>query len=421
MTVQMSQLTNGMQVITEDMTGVETVSLGIWLPRGSRDEQKHENGMFHFIEHTLFKGTPTRGAREIAEEVEGYGGILDAYTAKEETCYSLKVRAVHLERTLGVLGDMLVNPSFRPEELDRERQVILEEIKMEEDNPEDVVYEDSVARFWQDHPISRPILGPAENVSAFSSDQVREFHKRFYTTDQLVVAAAGKLSHDHICKNLEALFPNAPTTTEMPERVAPKVTPTQIYLHKKHLEQVNFCLHFSAASHTDENRHQLLLLNTLLGGGMSSRLFQSIREDRGLAYHISSFLSPYSDCGQLSIYGGCSPEKLDEVFQQTLVELERLKQEPVTAKELDRAREQCNSSLVMGLETTGARASGQAREYLTMGRTFDVYKALEELSDITIADVQQAACETFSSEHFGLSALGRISAKGPKKPWVLSN
>ncbi len=420
MSVTLDRLANGMQVITEPMTGVETVSLGIWLPYGSRDESVEENGMFHFIEHTLFKGTPSLTARDIAEVVEGHGGFLDAYTAKEETCYSLKVRHVHLDRTLEVLADMLQHPAFRDEDVDRERQVILEEIKMEEDNPEDVVYEDAVARFWSGHALSRPILGTSDNVRGFAPDQVRAFHQRFYAPDRLVVAAAGKFDHDRLVARLEQLFPARRAEGLLPPRTAPRISPQQVYLRRKHLEQINFCLHFAGSTHSDESRHALLLLSTLLGGGMSSRLFQSVREEAGLAYHIASFMTPYSDCGQFTVYGACSPENYEEVMRRVIGELDRIRQTAPEERELARAREQCNASLAMGLETTGSRAANLARELMTLNRIFSMDQAIEELAGVTAEDVRACAAHFIDNARFGISALGRLKGKAPKPAWRLT-
>ncbi len=420
MTVKLDRLANGMQVITEPMSGVETVSLGIWLPYGSRDESAAENGMFHFIEHTLFKGTPDLSARDIAEIVEGLGGFLDAYTAKEETCYSLKVRHVHLDRTLEVLADMLQNPAFRAEEVDRERQVILEEIKMEEDNPEDVVYEDAVARFWSGHALARPILGTSDNVRGFTPDQVRAFHQRFYAPDRLVVAAAGKLDHDRLCARLEQLFPARQAVGELPTRTVPEISCQQVYLPRKHLEQINFCMHFAGATYSENSRHALLLLSTLLGGGMSSRLFQSVREEAGLAYHIASFMTPYTDCGQFTVYGACTPQNFNEVMRRIVNELNRIREVAPDQKELARAREQCNASLAMSLETTGSRAANLARELMTLKRVFAMDQAIEELSSISAEEVRATAANFMDNARFGLSALGRLKGKAPKPVWRLS-
>lgn len=416
-----SRLNNGMRVITEAVDHVDTVALGIWLDKGSRHESPSENGMFHFIEHTLFKGTPSRNARQIAETIDSIGGILDAYTAKEETCYSIKVRRKHLDHTLEILADMLQNPLFDPEELDRERGVILEEIKMEEDNAEDLVYEKSLFYFWPDHSLGSPILGTPENVSRFDHAEVSAFHRRFYRPDHMIVSAAGKLDHDYLCQKLAELFPVNRLPLDPPVELAPLASPQQIYLPRPSLEQVNFCLNFNGLSQLDARYEQMALLNTLLGAGMSCRLFQKIREDRGLTYSIGSFTFAARDSGLFTIYGGCGPETFEEVVNLCLEELRILCREGLQPGELDRAREQYTGSLVMGLESTHSRASAMARHLLYMDEIFDEEKVQEEVEKITEAETLELARELFNDSSLSLCAIGRLDEEAPASPFQLQN
>ena len=415
-------LNNGIQLITEWMPSVETVSLGVWLNHGSRDEAAPENGMFHFIEHTLFKGTPSRTARDIAEAVDGIGGSLDAYTSREETSYSLKVRHKHLRPTLEILADMLNHPLFQQKELDREREVILEEIKMEEDNPDDLAYENSVINYWPDHPMGRPILGRAEQVTSFDSEQVRHFFQRHYQPNNLTVAAAGKVDHHELCQWLEELFPRrVDAELQAPlQRTQPKSCPHQIYLRKPNLEQVSFYIHFEGVAYNDPSCEAVNLLSTLLGGSMSSRLFQKVREDRGLAYSVGSFSTPGSDCGLLSFYGGCRPEKFDEVIGLFLEELKRVTQERVPERELRRAAEHQNGSLAMSLESTYGKASAHAREMMFLGKVFDLPSSMAAVDAVSTDQVLEAAQAILRDDCLGLYALGDLPASGPKRRWSLA-
>ncbi len=419
--IQFSRLENGMRVLTEKVDHVETVSLGVWLDRGSREETERENGMFHFIEHTLFKGTPSRNAREIAESVDGVGGILDAYTSKEETCYSIRVMDKYLDTTLEILADMLRHPLFHNEELDRERMVILEEIKMEEDNPEDLAYEKNMLHFWRNQSIGRPILGSPANVSRFDQGETSAFHRKYYRTENMLVSAAGKVDHEKLCAGLTGLFPGDQSGQEgRKDRAAPEVFPFQVYLPNSHLEQVNFCLSFQGVSLQNSRRHDFYLLNTILGAGMSSRLFQTIREERGLTYNIGSFTNCCSDCGQFLIYGGCSPEYFDEVVRLSLGEVRRLLEDGITPKELERAKAQFTSSLVMNLENTQARAAIMAKQMLYLEEVFDLDLAISRIEAVRREDIHQLARDLFSDETLGLSAVGPLALSSPADPWTLN-
>ena len=416
---RLSRLDNGMRLITEAVDHVETVALGIWLDKGSRHESAEQNGMFHFIEHTLFKGTPTRNARQIAETMDSIGGVLDAYTAKEETCYSIKVRRKHLDHTLEIMADMLQNPLFDPDELNRERGVILEEIKMEEDNAEDLVYEKSMQNCWPDHPLGRPILGPPENVARFDHDEVSAFHRYFYRPQNMIVAAAGLLDHDHLAKRLNELFPAQPILDYKPLQPAPNCAPHQVYIQRSSLEQMNFCLNFQGICQTDKRYEQLALLNTLLGAGMSCRLFQKIREDRGLTYSIGSFTFSAADTGLVTLYGACSPKHFDQVIDLCLEELRLLCQNGLEKGELDRAREQYTGSLVMGLEGTASRSGALARTLMYLDEVFDVGKVQADLERVTEDDVLALARDLFTDQAMSLCAIGKFDQEAPATPWKL--
>jgi len=413
-------LSNGMRVVSERLPHLETVFLGVWLTRGSRSESERENGMFHFIEHMLFKGTPTRTARQIAEQIEGVGGSLDAYTDKEETCYSFRVRAVHLPLALDILADMLRRPLFDPQELDRERQVVLEEMKMEEDNPEDLSFERSVAAFWPDHPLGRPVLGQPENLKRFDREETAAFHRRYYTPANMLVVAVGKVDHEDLCHRLAALFPSqAEGDSEEASQTAPRPTAQQRYQRDKGLEQINFILNFPGVSVHDGRRDVMSVMTALLGGGMSSRLFQAVREERGLAYSIGAFAHAYADCGMLTIYGGCSPERFDEAMRLCLDEIRGLRDGGVDPDEANRAKEQLIGSLAISLESVVSRASAIARRMLYENKPLDPAGAIARLQAVTPAQVNALAGEVFDNRAMGVFALGDLPARGPKQPWTL--
>ncbi len=417
--IRYTQLQNGMRVLTERMSAVETVSLGVWLSKGSRDEQAAENGMFHFIEHTLFKGTASRNARAIAEQIDGVGGILDAFTGKEETCYSIKVRENRLHFALQILADMLVNPLFDEQELARERMVILEEIKMEEDNPEDLAYELSLQNSWKNNTIGASILGTESAVRGFNRARALDFHQKHYGPGNYLVSAAGKVDHDQLCAWLEALFPVNDRAEQTTNRTFPEVYAYQKYISNPNLEQVNFCLNFPGFSLKDPKRNAFYLLNTLLGGSASSRLFQRIREEQGLAYSVGSFTNACSDCGLLTVYGGCSPENFELVMDLALDELRSVKAGNIQESEVSRAREQFTGSLVMSLETTQGRASMLARSYMYSGEIFNLGSALRQIEKVTTDEVREMAATLLTDKSMGLISIGRLGDSQPKTPWRL--
>ncbi len=342
---------------------------------------------------------------------------MDAYTSKEETCFSVRVRAKHLRNALSILADMITNPLFDPQELDRERQVILEEIKMEEDNPEENVYEQSLRHFWSNHSIGRPILGTSQLVEGFGREQVTAFHRRYYGAPRFIVVAAGKVDHGELTVMLEDLFPQRPAL-DHPERVTPDVVAHQVYMPNANLEQVNFCIHFEGVAYPDPRRDALALLSTILGGGMSSRLFQKIREERGLAYSIASYATPFSDCGQLSIFGGCLPERFDEVMGLVMQELRTLVEQPVSQRELNRAIELYAGSMIMSMESTTTRISNLARDWMLLGEVFDMHQTVARVEGMTVDHISAVAAGVIKDQTLGICALGKLPDQ-PEKPWNL--
>ena len=405
-------LPNGLQVLTERMPHMRSVSMGAWVGSGSRDEAAEVNGISHFVEHMVFKGTTTRSASQIAREVDTIGGNLDAFTGKEMVCFSIKTLDEHVTPALDVLADLVLHPTFAAEDLVREQGVILEEIKMDEDNPDYLVHELFTQNFWRGDALGRPILGTAETVAKFTPDKVLEFYAGRFTPGNMVFSAAGHLEHDDFVAQVEEQFSSLSGRIKAePADATPPVTTAHITLkRKKSLEQVQFCLGVEAPPFADPSRYAVYLLNSMLGGGMSSRLFQTIREDRGLAYSIYSEVNPFRDTGLLCVYAGCSADRTREVLQLTLEELRRLKEHAVGEPELRRAKDQLKSNMVLGLESSGSRMSSLARQQMYFGRFFGVEEITAEIERVTAEEVQALAVKLFKPESLALALLGNLGA-----------
>src|SRR5580700_5266169 len=391
--IRKTVLPNGLLVLTESMPHLRSVSMGAWVGSGARDETAEVNGISHFVEHMVFKGTTSRSAQQIAREVDTIGGNLDAFTGKEMVCFNIKVLDENVPPALEVLADLVLHPTFTPDELTREQGVILEEIKMDEDNPDYLVNEVWTQNFWKGDALGRPILGTAKTVTTFDQRVLFDFYAGRFTARNMVFSAAGNLDHDAFVAQVEREFSSL-TAGGRPYSAkfdAPRATPHITLRRKKALEQVQFCLGVPAPPVNDRRRYGVYLLNTILGGGMSSRLFQTIREDQGLAYSIYSEMNPFRDTGSLCVYAGTSVDKTRKVLQLTLNELRRLKEEMVSDVELKRAKDQLKSNMVIGLESSGSRMSNLARQQMYFGRFFGVDEITQEIEAVTTADVQDLA------------------------------
>jgi predicted Zn-dependent peptidase len=410
--IRKTVLSNGLLVLTESMPHVRSVSMGAWIGSGSRDEAAEVNGISHFVEHMVFKGTTTRSAQQIAREVDTIGGNLDAFTGKEMVCFNIKVLDENVPPALEVLADLVLHPTFTPEELTREQGVIQEEIKMDEDNPDYLVNEVWTQNFWKGDALGRPILGTAKTVGNFNQQVLFDFYAGRFTPRNMVFSAAGNLEHDSFVAQVEKEFDSLTASGEAtaPKVDAPKATPHITLKRKKALEQVQFCLGVPAPPVNDRRRYGVYLLNTMLGGGMSSRLFQTIREDQGLAYAIYSEMNPFRDTGSLCVYAGTSVDKTRKVLQLTLQELRRLKEETVSDVELKRAKDQVKSNMVIGLESSGSRMANLARQQMYFGRFFGVDEMMAEIEAVTTADVQELAQELFRPETMALTLLGNLGS-----------
>ena len=413
----MSTLGNGVRVITEIMPHVRSVSVGIWIGSGSRRESTGQNGISHFIEHMLFKGTTSRSAEDIARSVDALGGNLDAFTAKELVCFNTKVLDQHLSQAFDVLADLVLHPMFREEDIEKEKGVILEEIKMEEDSPDYLVHEIFSANFWKDHALGKPILGTPGSVRRFDSQTVRDFYNAVYTPANILVTAAGNLTHEGLTGLVRQYFSSLPKGDAAPVDQPPSTHARIALRNKKSLEQVHLCLGVPSYPLPHHERFACYVLNTLLGGGMSSRLFQNIRERQGLAYSVFSELNPYRDTGCLSIYAGTSVEAAPKVVESITKEFRELKERQVSDEELRRAKDHLKGSLILGLESTGSRMSNLARQEMYFGRFFTLDELLLESTEAVATDDVRRITNVFRpkadrAEHFW--AIWRISRSAGK-------
>jgi len=400
---------NGLTLITEEMKHIRSISIGIWIKTGSRDEDLPWNGISHFVEHMVFKGTQHRSAEEIARQVDSIGGNIDAFTAKECVSFSMKVLDEHLPIALDVLSDLVLNPVFDDQDITRERGVILEEIKMDEDNPDYLVHEIFTQNFWKDHPLGRPILGTRDTVKRFERAPVFDFYSQRFAPGNVIVTAAGNLNHERFVELVNRHFEEMKPATNGFHSAPPKIVPKIILRNKKSLEQVQICVGVPSYPITHEKRHSSYILNTLLGGGMSSRLFQNIRERQGLAYAIYSDLNPYRDTGCLSIYAGTSRESAVKVVESVVSEFQKLKTELVPAEELRRSKDQLKGSLMLSLESSTARMSNLARQEMYFDRFYGLDELIEKIEAVTAAELQELANFFFQTENIAVTILGNLN------------
>jgi len=401
-------LPNGLIVLTERMEHLRSVAMGVWVKSGSRCEAAEINGISHFVEHMVFKGTRSRSAQRIAREMDSIGGNLDAFTSKETICFNVKSLADHVPIAMDVLTDLVLNPIFALPDIERERGVILEEIKIDEDNPDVLVHELFTQSFWKGHPLGKPILGTTETVKGLKQEQLFAYHNDRFHGGNMVFSAAGNLDHDEFTESVAQRFAPLLGGLAPDELPAPSASARIVLRNKKSLEQVQICLGVPAPPITDESRFATLILNTVLGGGMSSRLFQTIREERGLAYSVYSDLSPYRDTGNLCVYAGTSAGKALQVVELILAELRSLKQTPIEAEELTRAKDQLKGNILLGLESSNSRMANLARQEMYFHQFFTVDEIIARIDEVTAEQVQSMAQRLFHPEGIAVTLLGRL-------------
>jgi predicted Zn-dependent peptidase len=421
--VRTTRLPNGAAVLTEHMPNLRSCTVGVWIRRGSRHERAEANGICHFIEHAVFKGTRRRTALDIAVESDRLGGIFDAYTTHELTGFSLKVVDAALPQAFDLLADMLLSPRFDPEDLEREQRVIIEEMKMVEDTPEEFLTELFSAAFYPGHPLGRPIEGTADTVLTFDRARTIRHHAAAYAPRNLVIAAAGNVNHDELVGLAERAFAAAPPSSDAPpagdsQAAAaddpegggrPSPAAPILLERKKELEQAHLLIAAPWPSARHEDRYAASLLASVIGGGTSSRLWQSVREERGLAYSVGAAGSGFTDAGILQLYAGTSPEQLDEVLDLSLAELRRAAREPVSGEELRLAKDQSISSILLGLESTSARAGTLARQEIVHGRRTPPEEIIRRVEAATPDDLLRVAREHLKTEHIAVGALGDLN------------
>jgi predicted Zn-dependent peptidase len=402
---------NGARIVLEKIPTVRSVAIGVWIGTGSRYETTELNGVSHFLEHMFFKGTKTRSAREIAESFDSIGGQVNAFTSKEYTCYYAKVLDTHSEFALNVLSDMFFNSTFDENELLKEKNVVYEEIKMYEDTPDDIVHDMLSQASFGNHPLAYPILGTEETLVNFNGDTLRKYMNEFYTPDNVVISVAGNVDENFI-KSVEALFGTYDTKFDKPPVIKPSFEAGK-KIRKKDTEQAHLCLGFNGLQLGDEEIYNLIVLNNIFGGSMSSRLFQEVREQRGLAYSVFSYHSAYRDCGTFNIYGGTAPNQLDEVFETIQHILDDLRENGVMEKEVSNSKEQIKGNLMLSLESTNSRMSRNGKHELLLSSHKSLDDIVDQIDSVSKEKVDQMIKRLFSNSY----SCSLISPSGelPKK------
>ncbi len=408
--VEKTTLENGIQVITEEIPGVHSVSVGVWVEAGSRDERLEENGISHFIEHMLFKGTKRRTPQQIAKEIDAVGGVLNAFTSKEFSSFYAKVLAQHLPIALDLLFDLFLNSRFSVDELEKERQVIVQEINMIEDTPDEYIHDLFSEAFWAGHSLGFPILGRLETISRMNRRQLKDFFIQHYLSVQPVLVAAGNLRHEDLLRPVEKALGKIRPHPKEHKNHPPRPHPNLLIKNKK-LEQVHLLLGTRGFAAAHSQRYPLSVLNTILGGGMSSRLFQEIREKRGLAYSVYSFLSSFMDSGMLGVYVGTGENTLSRVLQLILREMQKLADTYLKPQELRAAKEQLKGNLLLSLEGTESRMGRLAKNEIYFQRYISTEEIIEGIERVSAEEVCQIAQQIFKPRSLSLTALGPVTGK----------
>lgn len=398
-------LANGVRILSERVPYVDSVSVGIWAIAGSRDETETQRGMSHFIEHMMFKGTESRGARRIADEMDSLGGHLNAFTDKEFTCYYAKVLREHLPAALGILSDMVLNSVFDPEEIEREKNVVLEEIKRHKDTPEDQVHDLLAETLWKGHRLGNSVIGSSKVVSRITRDDALGFLKDLYKPDALVITAAGNVDHADFVGMVAGVFGSI--EGKRPPRVRRDAkAQLEIRTVDKSTEQVHFVLATSGFAQDRREKYAMATIDSILGGGMSSRLFQEIRENRGLAYAIGTYSASYQEAGMFAVYGGTSVQNIKCVLEITEIECEKIRKDSVTDAELERAKNQIRGALVLGQESMSNRMSRLAKSEIYFGRMIRLDEIISAITNVSKDDVANVAAQLFDGSKFALAAIG---------------
>ena len=401
-------LDNGIRVVAERIPAVKSVSLGIWVGVGSRDESEKDGGISHFIEHMFFKGTKHRSAHDIALEIDSIGGELNAFTTRETTTFYVKILDEHLSKGIDIISDIFLHSSLSKKEIEKEKQVILEEIKMVEDDPEDYIHDMHSSRVWAENPLARSILGDSDTVRNMNRESMLKYIGLHYHPSNIVISVAGNFNFPDLINFLNKSLGKLTRDVPVNKRVIPTLK-GGVWTKKKGIEQVHFCLGTLGLPQKHENRYVLYSLNSLLGSSMSSRLFQEVREKRGLVYTIYSYISSFTDVGLLNIYAGTSSEALPVVLGLVMKEIRKIKKNGISMKEMIRVKNQMKGNLMLGLESTSNRMSRLGRDEIYLGRYFSPQEIIREIEDVTPSQIQNLTNELFKTEYLSLAVLGPVN------------
>lgn len=402
---QKTVLNNGLRIITEEIPSVKSATIGIWIGTGSRSETLENTGVSHFIEHLLFKGTKSRSAKEIAEAVDAVGGQLNAFTAKEYTCYYIKVIDQHIPLAMDILSDLVLHPQFAPEDLEKERQVVLEEIYMYEDAPDEMVHDLYMENVWPDHTLGRNILGTADTIRCMNMEMIRRYYDNYYRPTNMVIASAGNIKHEQLVSLAEKSLSQITGSASKTPLHVPQFNNT-VFVKQRDTEQMHICLGVRGLPLHDEQAYTLNVLNAILGGGLSSRLFQSIREERGLAYSVYSYLNSYQDAGLFTIYAGTRPGNAKHVVSLVQSEMKEITERGITPAELERAKEYIIGNLLLGLENTSSRMMRLGKLELALRNIMSIEEIISKVKLVKIEEVHLLAQSLFRQDAICITALG---------------
>lgn len=402
-------LSNGIRVITEDIPYVKSVSIGLWVEAGSRYENAYNNGVSHFIEHMLFKGTEKRSARKIADEIDSVGGQINAFTSKECTCFYIKILDNHINLAIDILQDMLFNSQFDKTEIEKEKSVVIEEINMYEDSPEELVHDLLSKTLFYRHPLSYPILGNKESVNNLTRKSILDYYNSNYTAENIVISIVGNINEEQLRYSLEKNFGSWKDSNNSVDKKMGKPSIKGNFISKrKQTEQLHLCLGLKGVEQTSDTLYSLLVLNNIFGGSMSSRLFQKVREDKGLAYSIYSYPSTYKDTGAFSIYAGLNPKHLKNLSEIILKEINLIKKNGFTEEEIFKSKEQLKGNYILGLESTSSRMSSYGKSELLNGSINTPNEIINKINNVNKQSINNLVNEVFDFNKINIACIGNI-------------
>lgn len=406
MLIKESRLKNGIRLVTEEMPYANSVSIGFWIKIGSRNEKQNLQGITHFIEHLLFKGTETRTAKQIAEELEMVGGTLNAFTSREYTCIYARVLKDDINLAIELLSDMMLNSCFAEEDIKKEKNVVCEEIMMYEDTPDEIIHDIFTQHVWHGHSLGRAILGTKETVSAYNREDIIKYYKESFITENIIISAAGNLNHERLEEKLNILLEKVTC-----KKMAKSVQTNPVFITVKHskdkdIEQMHICLGTKGLHQSSEDLYALMVFNNLLGGGISSKLFQSVREDMGLAYSIYSYLSVYSDAGLFVIYAGTTPKNTKKIINEMFKQIQSLNKREITLEEMERSKNQLRGNILLNMEGVSHRMSRLGRTMITHGRIVTAEEVINNITQVTLDDIYKLDQQLTDLDKYSLITLG---------------